>query len=111
MWLAELFKNLGGFGSELSSFNLLVLGLLGWFAKRRLAGLKKKEARLDELYKEFEIQGSDSVKTERAERREQHKEMHEDFIHRMKQKASGAHRFEDREMLVGMVDAILKERE
>jgi len=97
MWLVDFFKNIGGFGSELSALNLAVLAALGFFLRREYRRVKKKVDPLaDKDVEELVIQ---------------HDEMYADFRYRKRRNASGRQSFTDREMISGMVSEILKERE
>ncbi len=96
MWLLDLLGSFSGIGTELGAFNLVVIAALGYLLRREYRRIK---ARVDPIYD----RNVEEIVQE-------HDEMYEEFKYRERRDASAEHSFEDKELIAGMVEAILKEK-
>jgi vacuolar-type H+-ATPase subunit E/Vma4 len=97
MWLLELLSNIGGLGTELGTFNLIVLAILGYLLRDRW---KRIKAKIDPIY-ERDV----------AEIVREHDEMWEEYYRRKKNNESQEYRVKQEQRLAQAVADILKEKE
>lgn len=97
MWLLEVFKNIGGIGTELGIVNFALIAAVGYLLRREA---KRIKAKVDPVY---ERDVSEILK--------EHDAMWDEHEYQKRKSASGKQSFSDKEMVAGMVGEILRAKE
>ncbi len=97
MWLLDLFRNIGGIGTELGIVNLALIVSVGYLLRREA---KRIKAKVDPVY---ERDVSEILK--------EHDAMWDEHEYQKRKSASGKLSFSDKEMVAGMVGEILRAKE